>query len=131
MAYLTYPIFKELTKSEMDEATFEKLLPKASDVLDHITDNFYQKHTMAEDVYLWRVQQFKKALASQITYFDEVGSSTYEGINKQPQSFSAGRTSVSHASRFNSGGKNESKSLVAEEVYMHLGGTGLLYRGMR
>ena len=130
MAYLTYPIFTEITKSEMDEATFEKLLPKASDILDHITDNFYQKNTIAEDNYLWRVQQFKKALASQIMYFDEVGSSSYEGINKQPQSFSAGRTSVTSASRCNTVGANESKSVVAEEVYMHLSGTGLLYRGL-
>ena len=130
MAYLTYPIFTELTKSEMDEATFEKLLPKASDVLDHVTNNFYQRTNMTEDVYLWRVQQFKKALASQITYFDEVGSTTYEGINKQPQSFSAGRTSVANASRYSTVGANESKSAVAEEVYMHLSGTGLLYRGV-
>lgn len=130
MAYLTYPIFTELTKSEMDEVAFEKLLPKASDILDHITDNFYQKNTIAEDSYLWRVQQFKKALASQIMFFEEVGSTSYEGINNTPQSFSAGRTSVSHASRFNSGGKNESKSLVAEEVFMHLSGTGLLFRGL-
>lgn len=130
MAYLTYQEFTEISKIETDETTFNKLLPKASDVLDHVTNNFYQKIDINEDIYLWRVQQFKKALSAQIEFFNEVGSSTYEGINKQPQSFSAGRTTVTNAIRYNTVGANESKSVIAEEVYMHLSGTGLLYRGL-
>jgi len=130
MPYLTIAEYKEFTGKSIEETKFTELLPKASDVLDHITRHFYARVDIDDDIYLWRVKQFKKALASQIMYFDEVGSSTYEGINKQPQSFSAGRTSVTNASRYNTVGANESKSAAAEEVYMHLSGTGLLYRGI-
>ena len=130
MAYLTHLEFKDICKSDINEDRFNELLLKASDILDHATNSFYQYWNIEDDNFSWRVKQFKKALASQIMFFDEVGSTSYEGINNTPQSFSAGRTSVSHASRFNAGGKNESKSLIAEEVYMHLSGTGLLYRGV-
>ena len=130
MAYLIYSEFKDISNSDITEDKFNELILKASDILDHVTNNFYQYQSIEDDKFLWRVKQFKKALASQITFFEEVGSTSYEGINNTPQSFSAGRTSVSHASRFNAGGKNESKSLIAEEVYMHLSGTGLLYRGV-
>ena len=37
---------------------------------------------------------------------------------------------VSNASRYNPGGKNEAKPLVAEDVYLYLAGTGLLYAGV-
>lgn len=59
-----------------------------------------------------------------------MGADTYERINNTPQSFSAGRTSISNASRYNPSGKNESKSLVAEDIYIYLEGTGLLHRGV-
>ena len=130
MPYLTIAEYEEITGKSIEDVKFNELLPKASDVLDHVTSHFYARININEDVYLWRVKQFKKALASQIMYFDEVGTSTYEGINKQPQSFSAGRTSVTNASRRSTVGANESKSVVAEEVYMHLSGTGLLFRGL-
>ena len=130
MPYLTIAEYKEFTGKSIEETKFTELLPKASDVLDHITRHFYARVDIDDDIYLWRVKQFKKALASQIMYFDEVGSSTYEGINKQPQSFSAGRTTVSKAGRHGSTGPSESKSLIAEDVYVYLEGTGLLYSGV-
>lgn len=130
MPYLTHEEFLEETGIEMDEANFKKLLTKASNILDNITSYFYQQHDIEKDN-SWRVNQFKKALCSQVEYFNELGATTFESINKMPQSFQAGRTSVSNASRFNPSGANESKSLVAEEVYMHLEGIGLLYSGVR
>ena len=129
MPYLTYDEFNKLIYVQMDETTFDKLLPKASAVLDNATNHFYVKNNMEEDN-PWRVEQFKKALCAQIEYFHELDATTFEGINKTPQTFSAGRTSVSNASRYNPGGKNESKSLLAEDVYVYLEGTGLLYAGV-
>ncbi len=133
MAYLAYNEFQELSKRELADIIFEeqfnRLLPKAVAVLDNVTDHFYQRKDIEQDN-LWRVKQFKRALVAQIEYFSEVGADTFEGINKAPQSFTAGRTSVSNASRYNPGGKNEAKPLVAEDVFAYLEGTGLLYAGV-
>lgn len=130
MPYLTVDEYKEFTGKNIEETKFTELLPKASDVLDHITRHFYARVDIDDDIYLWRVKQFKKALAVQIEYFNELGATTFEAINNSPQSFTAGRTSVSNASRFNPSGANESKSLVAEDVYIYLGKTGLLHGGV-
>ena len=129
MAYLTYAKFKDLSKSDLEEPKFNKLLPKSSAVMDNITNHFYQRHDIEKDN-SWRVNQFKQALCAQVEYFSVLGASTFEEINNSPQSFSAGRTSVSNTSRFNSGGENESKMLLAEDVFIFLEGTGLLYAGV-
>ena len=129
MSYLTFTEFKELSKSEIDEPTFDRLITKASAILNNITSHFYVKNDIEQDNE-WRVNQFNQALCAQIEFFDEVGSTSFEGINNSPQTFKAGRTSVSNTSRFNASGENESKSLVAEDVYIHLEGTGLLFGGV-
>lgn len=125
MPYLTYEEFNDLAGFELEEAEFDKLLPKASAVLDHLTNRFYQRVDMANDN-MWRVEQFKRALCAQIEYFHETEGTTYESINQVPQSFSAGRTTVTNRS----GGQDESKPLVAQDVYIYLEGTGLLYQGV-
>lgn len=129
MPYLTYDEFQKISDVEIDDKKFNSLIKKASAVLNAETSYFYVKNSI-EDDNPWRVNQFKLALCTQIEYFHEVGSSTFEGINKTPQSFQAGRTNVSNTNRFNSGRANERKSLVAEDVYIFLSGTGLLYRGV-
>lgn len=129
MPYLTYQEFKELSNVELDDKTFDSLIKKASAILNNITSYFYVKNDIEKDN-PWRVNQFKQALCAQIEYFNELGSTTFEGINNSPVTFSAGRTSVSNASRHSRGGDVESKPLVAEEVHMYLEGTGLLFAGV-
>lgn len=130
MSYLTFEEFKELTgKTDESESVFKKYLLKATAVIDNVTDYFYKKSSIADDPIVFRVKQFKLALCAQIIYFGELGSDTYESINNSPQTFSAGRTSVSNSSRYNPSGQNESKSIVADDIYIYLEGTGLLYRG--
>ncbi|MGC4019206.1 MAG: hypothetical protein QM793_08305 [Muricomes sp.] len=131
MDYLTYAEFQEIVGEDtISEEDFNKRMKKATLVLDNITDNFYQFNDITKD-YKFRSAKFKEALSYQIVYFVELGADTYEGINKAPQSFSIGRTSVSNGSRYNASGANETKSLVAEDVLIVLEGTGLLYRGVR
>jgi len=129
MAYLTNEEYKKLGFKEVSDVEFNKLLPKASAVLDNVTSHFYQKVDIKEDNE-WRVRQFKKGLGSQIEYFNVLGATTSEEINSSPHSFTAGRTSVSNSSRYNTSGENEKKPLVAEDVYIYLEGTGLLYSGV-
>lgn len=131
MGYITFNEFKSITgKTDDYEKTFEQFYSKAAAVIDNITNRFYQLHKIDEDPITFRVDQFKLALCSQIEYFGELGAATFESINRAPQTFSAGRTSVSNGSRYNSSGANESKSLVAEDIYIYFEGTGLLYRGV-
>ncbi|MEO1782248.1 hypothetical protein [Enterococcus diestrammenae] len=133
MAYLTYDEFKALTGKDEEtfpKESFDKWLTKASAVLDSVTSNFYQFHDIETDPFLFRANRFKLALCSQICYFQEVGADTFEGINKAPQSVGIGSTSISNGSRYGSGGQAESKNLEAEDLYIYLSGTGLLYRGV-
>lgn len=131
MAYITFDEYKELTGAADDTLDkFNANLSKASAVIDSITNNFYQFNDLETDKVNFRANRFKLALCAQVDYFIEVGSNTYEGINKVPQSFSLGRTSISNGSRYNASGSNESKSLVADDVYIYLEGTGLLYKGV-
>lgn len=129
MPYLTYEEFNKLSAKEIESGKFNQLLSKASAILDNVTSHFYVKHDIEKDN-AWRVNQFKKALCAQIEYFDVLGATTFEEINNAPQTFSAGRTSVSNASRYNPSGANESKSLIAEDVFIYLEGTGLLFTGV-
>lgn len=124
MPYLTYAEYQDLGFSEMDETEFGKLVKKASDVIDGITRFFYQFNDIEDDVE-FRRNQFKKAVAAQIEYFNDVGATSSHEINN-PLTVQIGRTQVS------TGAANQKKTntIVAEDVYMYLSGTGLLYRGI-
>ena len=131
MAYITFDEYKELTAAANDNIDkFNANLSKASVVIDNITNNFYQFNDLETDKVKFRADRFKLALCAQIDYFIEVGGNTFEAVNKAPQSFSVGRTSISSGSRSNASGQNETNQLVAEDVYIYLEGTGLLYRGV-
>lgn len=132
MPYLTIESFKKLTGlKDFKDEDFNRYLTKASAVLDNVTNHFYQFHDIDEDKIVFRVKQFRLALCSQVLYFSELGADTFESINGAPQNISMGRTSVSYTSRFNAGGENESKQLLAEDVFIYLEGTGLLSRGVK
>ena len=131
MAYITFDEYKELTAAANDNVDkFNANLSKASAVIDNITNNFYQFNDLETDKVKFRANRFKLALCAQIDYFIEVGGNTSEAVNKAPQSFSVGRTSISSGSRNNASGQNENNQLVAEDVYIYLEGTSLLYRGV-
>ena len=131
MAYITFDEYKELTVAANDNVDkFNANLSKASAVIDNITNNFYQFNDLETDKVKFRADRFKLALCAQIDYFIDVGGNTFEAVNKAPQSFSVGRTSISSGSRNNASGQNENNQLVAEDVYIYLEGTGLLYRGV-
>ena len=131
MAYITFDEYKELTVAANDNVDkFNANLSKASAVIDNITNNFYQFNDLETDKVKFRADRFKLAVCAQIDYFIEVGGNTSEAVNKVPQSFSVGRTSISSGSKTNASGQNETNQLVAKDVYIYLEGTGLLYRGV-
>lgn len=128
MKYLEYKEYEELGGKATNER-FDSFYPKASVLLDNITDYRYIKNDLDKDVD-FRKKRFKTALVAQINYFDEMDADTFESLNKGPQSVQIGSTTVSNGSRYNATGSNESKPLVPDDVYICLEGTGLLYRGV-
>lgn len=124
MPYLTYEEYQNIGFSVVTEDDFLKYERKASDVLDTITRDFYQHYDLESDVPL-RKDKFKAAVAAQIDYFNDMGGTSSHELNN-PLSVSIGRTSIS------SGAKNQAKlnNIVADDVYMYLRNTGLLYSGI-
>lgn len=129
MKYLEYKEYEELGGKATNER-FDSFYPKASVLLDNVTDYRYIKNDLDKDVD-FRKNRFKMALVAQINYFDEMDADTFESLNKGPQSVQIGSTTVSNGSRYNAAGSNESKPLVPDDVYICLEGTGLLYRGVQ
>lgn len=125
MPYIDYQYYTDEYKgASMNESTFSSLVVKASDVIDSITRSFYQFKDLETDV-AFRKSKFKKAVASQVEYFHDMGASSSHGINS-PLAVTIGRTQMS------SGETNQKKTnnIVAPDAYMYLTDTGLLYRGL-
>lgn len=126
MPYLTYEEYNQLGFADMEEAEFNKLLPKASDVLDSVTRFFYRENDLESDVPI-RKEQFKKAVAAQVEYYHETGATTSYGMN-EPSTVTIGRTTLSEGSKSSqSAPRND---LISKDVYFYLKETGLLYRGI-
>ncbi|MEN0648911.1 hypothetical protein NSQ82_07760 [Caldifermentibacillus hisashii] len=126
MPYLTYEEYNQLGFVDMEEAEFNKLLPKASDVLDSVTRFFYRENDLESDVPI-RKEQFKKAVAAQVEYFHETGATTSYGMN-EPSTVTIGRTTLSVGSK--SSQIAPRNDLISKDVYLYLKETGLLYRGI-
>lgn len=127
MHYLTYDEYMDLDFTEIEKMEFDRLLKRACDVLDNVTRYFYRKNVLENDVD-FRKEQFKKAVAAQIEYFHEMGATNTHGLN-EPGTITIGRTTVSKGTR-NSSQHEQQNSIVSDDVYMYLEGTGLLYRGI-
>lgn len=128
MSYITYSEFTDISQSDMTEDDFNKYLSKAEVVLNNVTQNFYQFNNIEADEVSFRSDAFKKALVSQIEFFEHFKSTAFHDLANVPESFSVGRTSISNSD----GRKNndtEVKTIVSDDVYLYLEGTGLLYRG--
>src|SRR5690606_767207 len=93
MAYLTYQEYIDLGFLEIEESEFNKLLPKASDVIDSVTRSFYRFNDMEQDV-PFRREQFKKAVAAQIQYFYDMGGTSSHEL-ETAGTVTIGRTTVS------------------------------------
>lgn len=126
MDYLTHEEYNSYGFSKVDEEVFNQLINKASDVIDNVTRRFYVFTDIEMDVQ-WRREAFKKAVAAQIEFFHETGSSTTHGLN-EPTQVTIGRTSI--GGRHGSSSNGDNKPLISNDSLIHLQGTGLLYRGV-
>lgn len=125
MAYLTREEYKELTGAEAPN-DFDKLELRAGAELESVT-RFYYAHNPLLDDFVGR--QFKKAIACQIDFYSEVGTTSSEKLNAKPDSVRIGNTTVSYNRTGSGAEQSKRSSALSQDALNLLRGTGLLYRG--
>ena len=137
MAYLTFDEYKDLGFSRItDEATYSQHERAAETQIDITTQFFYNAdyaaNSLVDDLtgdqwQVFRAKQFKRAVALQCDYFDEVGADTPVGIaNQDLSSVEIGRTHVQANSNVNA--TNFGKTGLANGVVAILAQIGLMCR---
>jgi len=127
MPYLTYDEYIDLGFPEIGETEFNRLLPKASDVVDSVTRSFYKFNDIEQDV-PFRREQFKKAVAAQIQYFHDMGGTSSHEL-EVAETVTIGRTTVS-STRSNSSNETKKSSIISDDALMYLRDAGFLYSGV-
>ena len=126
MQLLSQKEFQELTNRSTN-ADFDTLEKAAENMINPLTAMYYERNSIDEDTDTNRVNWFKKALALQIEYMDDIGAtSTYEMAQKDVKSISIDGTSISTGTSPTDSATNGVYNLALEYLFY----TGLLYRGI-
>lgn len=125
MAYLTFPEYQKFGYQEVTEDDFNRLVVRASDVIDIRTRNFYRFHDLESDIE-FRKNQFKKAIALQIERMAILGAVSTAEIDS-PTNWSLDGVSVTNGGSGASG--DNATSIISDDTLELLSMTGLLYRG--
>ncbi|WP_265489733.1 hypothetical protein [Lactiplantibacillus plantarum] len=139
MAYLTLADYQQSGfKRITDPDTFSKYEAAAETQIDITTQFFYNAdyaaHSLVDDLagnqwQVFRAKQFKRAVALQCNYFDEVGVDTPIGIaNQDLSSIEIGRTHVQANSNVNA--TNFGKTGLATGVVAILAQIGMMSRAV-
>ena len=139
MAYLTFKEYQQNGFTMItDETIFDQHERAAETQVDITTQFFYNAdyaaHSLVDDLagtqwQVFRAKQFKRAVALQCDYFDEVGADTPTGIaNQDLSSVEIGRTHVQVNSSLNS--TNFGKTGLATSVVAILSQIGLMSRAV-
>ncbi|HEM6411953.1 TPA: hypothetical protein U2D29_000460 [Streptococcus suis] len=130
MNFLTFEeVVKIIGSDRVTYESYSRFISKAEEVVDQLTNRYYQQHKLEDDPVKFRAKQFKKAICMQLIYFSDMETDTFEGLNREPEYISIGRTSISKSGKTGTG-NSRTIPLVAQDVYGCLTGTGLLYRGI-
>lgn len=139
MAYLTFKEYQQNGFTMItDETIFDQHERAAETQIDITTQFFYNAdyaaHSLVDDLagtqwQVFRAKQFKRAVALQCDYFDEVGADTPVGIaNQDLSSIEIGRTHVQANSNVNA--TNFGKTGLANGVVAILAQIGLMSRAV-
>lgn len=139
MAYLTFKEYQQNGFTTItDETVFDQHERAAETQIDITTQFFYNAdyaaNSLADDLVgnewqAFRAKQFKRAVALQCDYFDEVGADTPVGIaNQDLSSIEIGRTHVQANSNVNA--TNFGKTGLATGVVAILAQIGLMSRAV-
>ncbi|WP_318766588.1 hypothetical protein [Lactiplantibacillus carotarum] len=140
MAYLTFDEYQKAGFTLItDSSTFEQHERFAETQVDITTQFFYNvdrgRHSLVDDLVAddqwlaFRAKQFKRAMALQCEYFDELGADTPVGIaNADLSSVEIGRTHLQKNTNVSS--TNYGKTGLATGVVAILAQIGLLTRAV-
>ncbi|WP_353986601.1 hypothetical protein [Lactiplantibacillus plantarum] len=139
MAYLTFKEYQQNGFTMItDEEIFDQHESAAETQIDITTQFFYNAdyaaNSLVDDLagtqwQVFRAKQFKRAVALQCDYFDEVGADTPIGIaNQDLSSIEIGRTHVQANSNVNA--TNFGKTGLANGVVAILAQIGLMCRAV-
>ena len=127
MPYLTEEDYIAFTGEEPSDK-FDALLDRASAELDTLTRFFYRYNELGTNM---RDEQFKRAVAYQIQFYEEMGTTSVESYNSTPDSVHIGDTTVTNRATMASAQGSQRDSMISKDALNVLKGTGLLYRGAR
>lgn len=131
MAYLTFDEYKQFNFQEIDEASFDKVLMRATMAIDSVTRFYLVKNAeLIEQWSDWMKEQFKQAVGLQIEYIAKTGIETASDAREANtiSSSTIGATSVQKSISNNS--SSDTQLYLSPDVMSILGALGLLYKGV-
>lgn len=131
MAYLTFDEYRQFHFQEIDEASFDKVLMRATMAIDSVTRFYLVKNAdLIEQWSDWMKEQFKQAVGLQIEYIAKTGIETASDAREANtiSSSTIGSTSVQKSTSNNS--SSDTQLYLSPDVMSILGAIGLLYKGV-
>lgn len=131
MAYLTFDEYKQFNFQEIDEASFDKVLMRATMAIDSVTRFYLVKNAeLIEQWSDWMKEQFKQAVGLQMEYIAKTGIQTASDAREANtiSSSTIGSTSVQKSTSNNS--SSDTQLYLSPDVMSILGALGLLYKGV-
>lgn len=123
---LTYDQFKEIG-GRAAEDSFSKLEPQVEELFFTMTGAYYVYHDIEQDPDTMRVKFYRKAMAIQIDYMNDIGATTpYDIATKSIRSVSIDGTTVSTGKTVADSASHGLYNLARWYLYQ----TGLLFRGV-
>lgn len=131
MAYLTYDEYQQLHFQEIDEASFDKVLMRATMAINSVTHfRLVKNDKLMDDWSDWMKEQFKQAVGLQMEYVAKTGIETASDARDMGNisSSSIGDTTVSTGK--SDTGSSDTSLYLSPDVQSILGALGLLYKGV-
>lgn len=131
MAYLTFDEYKQFNFQEIDEASFDKVLMRATMAINSVTHfRLVKNDKLMDDWPDWMKEQFKQAVGLQMEYVAKTGIETASDARDMGNisSSSIGDTTVSTGK--SDTGSSDTSLYLSPDVVSILGALGLLYKGV-
>lgn len=131
MAYLTFDEYQQFNLQEIDEASFNKALMRATMAINSVTHFSLVKDNGLIDQWSdWMKEQFKQAVGLQIEYIAKTGIETASDAREANNisSSTIGSTTVEKGT--NSTSSSDTQLYLSPDVMSILGAVGLLYKGV-
>ncbi|XZO07577.1 hypothetical protein ABU186_08555 [Weissella paramesenteroides] len=131
MAYLTFDEYQQFHFQEIDEASFDKVLMRATMAINSVTHFRLVKDNGLIDRWPdWMKEQFKQAVGLQIEYIAKTGIETVSDAREANNisTSTIGATTVEKST--SNTGSSDTQLYLSPDVMSILGALGLVYKGV-